>query len=118
DGIRDRTVTGVQTCALPIYIVDDSIRGIVAETFVQHRKCLFAGRSFEPEPPFSAARIPPLALLFELLSEWNEFISAPILQMLFSTHRARPPFAQTHPFIRSDTKVIMSPDPMPSNPVF
>src|SRR5438876_1825709 len=43
-----------------------------------------------PEPPFSAARIPPLALLFELLSEWNEFIPAPILQMLFSTHRARP----------------------------
>ena len=60
---------------------------------------------------FSAARIPPLALLFELLSELNEFIPAPILQMLFSTHRAHPPFAQTHPFIRSDTKVIMSPDP-------
>src|SRR5438067_11435803 len=42
------------------HIVDYSTRGIIAVTSVQHRKCLFAGCSFEPEPPFSAARIPPL----------------------------------------------------------
>src|SRR5207245_3382532 len=33
DGIRDATVTGVQTCALPIYLpvqlVDDAVRGLL-----------------------------------------------------------------------------------------
>src|SRR5699024_9936256 len=31
DGIRDRNVTGVQTCALPIYLVADRLRGEVAQ---------------------------------------------------------------------------------------
>src|SRR5688572_32692173 len=32
DGIRDLTVTGVQTCALPIYLVDHMYSGDLFET--------------------------------------------------------------------------------------
>src|SRR5207249_6851856 len=35
DGIRDRNVTGVQTCALPIYV--DLGRGLLLEVALDHR---------------------------------------------------------------------------------
>jgi hypothetical protein len=47
---------------------------------------LLTRRGFEPALPFSAACIPPLALLFEILTELDQLISAHVLQMLFSRH--------------------------------
>src|SRR5207248_427973 len=44
DGIRDRTVTGVQTCALPIYIVDELGGDDVRE---QRRGCKALGEERE-----------------------------------------------------------------------
>src|SRR5699024_11957323 len=38
DGIRDRNVTGVQTCALPIYIgysINDLSSGVINESFIE-----------------------------------------------------------------------------------
>src|SRR5690625_6351599 len=44
DGIRDGHVTGVQTCALPIFIIDIGLRGFLPASLVEMRRV----RDLEP----------------------------------------------------------------------
>src|SRR2546430_12238233 len=43
DGIRDLTVTGVQTCALPISIVQSSVRRLLAYSAIAHAGYMLLG---------------------------------------------------------------------------
>src|SRR5437762_9129500 len=39
DGIRDTSVTGVQTCALPIFCTSSVLGRALVETTAEHRRC-------------------------------------------------------------------------------
>src|SRR5699024_11679646 len=50
DGIRDRNVTGVQTCALPIYVLHPLREGASGGDAVLHREQLCRKRRRYPAP--------------------------------------------------------------------
>src|SRR5207244_7497866 len=64
DGIRDDLVTGVQTCALPIYLLAPAAAGLGAEVVERGRPCDLA----EPGPgarPMRVVALPEPACLLE-----------------------------------------------------
>src|SRR5207248_7354942 len=67
-GIRDRTVTGVQTCALPIWIVEGQVHGAAAHGIgaALLENCAYdsdgnmLAATFSDYTPITAANIPDL----------------------------------------------------------
>src|SRR5207249_651001 len=75
DGIRDRNVTGVQTCALPIFMLVVGILGMVAIANLQYGWTLFVN----PLAKQLNAELPAIQIaftLFVIFETWPVFLEA------------------------------------------
>src|SRR2546429_4384135 len=59
DGIRDVAVTGVQTCALPIFVSDTSVAGVPRPTLVSETTGLIGSLLVQIREPPNRSPMPP-----------------------------------------------------------